>query len=239
MSMRANARKFKDDVYDQFARIGKAVSSPKRLEILDLLCQGERTVEVLAREAGTTVANASRHLQILRSARLVEAEKRGLFVTYRLADQAVCDFFHSLRKLAGSRLAELDAIVRAFMTRPESLEPVDRSSLLERVRDGRVVLLDVRPAEEYRAGHLPGARSVPLRELTHRLAELPRGRKIVAYCRGPYCVRAIEAVEILRARGFRASRLADGPPDWRALGLPLETPGAEPGRVPRSQEETP
>jgi len=222
--MRANGRKFKDDVYDQFARIGKAVSSPKRLEILDLLCQGERTVEVLAREAGTTVANASRHLQVLRSARLVEGEKRGLFVTYRLADQAVCDFFHSLRGLAEGRLAELHAIVRAFMTRPESLEPIDRNSLLERVRDGRVMLLDVRPAEEYRAGHLPGARSVPLRELAHRLAELPTEHEIVAYCRGPYCVLAIEAVEILRARGFRASRLADGPPDWRALGLPLEPP---------------
>ncbi len=125
------------------------------------------------------------------------------------------------------------------MTRPESLEAVDRNSLLERVRDGRVVLLDVRPSEEFRAGHLPGARSLPLRELSHRLAELPRGRKIVAYCRGPYCVLAIEAVEMLRSRGFRASRLADGPPDWRALGLPLETPGAEPWRVLRSQEERP
>ncbi|MBI4917578.1 MAG: metalloregulator ArsR/SmtB family transcription factor [Acidobacteria bacterium] len=235
--MRETGRKFKDEVYGQFARIGKAVSSPKRLEILDVLCQGERTVEVLAREAGTTVANASRHLQILRSARLVECEKRGLFVTYRLADQAVCDFFHGLRRLAENRLAELDAVVHAFMTRPEDLEAIDRASLLERVRDGRVVLLDVRPSEEYRAGHLSGARSVPLRELAHRLAELPRVRQIVAYCRGPYCVLALEAVEILRARGFRASRLPDGPPEWRALGLPLESPdnGIQ-SRSPRVEE---
>lgn len=220
-------RLFKDAIYEQFARIGKAVSSPKRLELLDLLCQGERTVELLADQANLTVANASQHLQILRAARLVAAEKRGLFVTYKLADQGVCEFFLSLRRLAESRLADVEHIARQFLERRGSMEPVDRDVLLQRVREGAVTVLDVRPVEEYRAGHIPGAISVPLEELERRLSELSRDREIVAYCRGPYCVLAIEAVEMLRGKGFHATRFEDGVQDWRAHGLPVVV-GSEP-----------
>jgi rhodanese-related sulfurtransferase len=211
-------RQFKDAIYEQFARIGKALSSPKRLELLDLLCQSERTVEVLARLANLTVANASQHVRLLRAARLVEAEKRGLFVSYRVADLAVCDLFRAMRNVAESRLAEVEQITRRFLEGREGMEPVDRESLLERVRAGEVTVLDVRPVEEYRAGHIPGAVSVPLQELERHLSELPRAQEIAAYCRGPYCVLAIQAVELLRSRGFRAVRLEDGVADWRARG---------------------
>jgi rhodanese-related sulfurtransferase len=217
--MRNPNRIFKDAIYEQFARIGKAVSSPKRLELLDLLCQAERSVEVLAKEAGLTVANASQHLQVLRAARLVEAEKEGLFVTYRLADQAVCEFFRAMRVLAESSLAEVEQIKRRFLEGREGMEPVDRDALLKRAREGAVAVLDVRPVEEYRAGHIPGAISIPLKELERRLSELPRGQEIVAYCRGPYCVLAVQAVEMLRAKGFNAVRLEEGIQDWRAMGF--------------------
>jgi rhodanese-related sulfurtransferase len=216
-------RRFKDAIYEQFARIGKAVASPKRLELLDLICQGPRTVERLAKEAGMAVASASQHLQVLRAARLVEAEKEGLFVTYRLANEAVCEFIHAMRVLAESRLAEVELITRRFLEGREDLEPVDRHALRERVRDGLATIIDVRPAEEYRAGHLPGAVSVPLKELEAHLSELPKDQEIVAYCRGPYCVLAVEAVEKLRSEGYRAVRLEDGVQDWRAMGLPVET----------------
>ena len=178
-------RAFKDAIYEQFARIGKAVSSPKRLELLDLLCQGPRTVEVLAKESGLTVANASQHLQVLRAARLVEAEKEGLFVCYRLADQKVCEFFHAMRVLAESRLAEVEQIKRQFLKGREGMQPVNRDALLELVRNGAVTVMDVRPVEEYRAGHIPGAVSIPLKDLKLHFAELPHDREIVAYCRGP------------------------------------------------------
>ena len=214
-------RKFKDSIYEQFARIGKAVSSPKRLELLDLICQSVKTVEVLARETGLSVANASQHLQVLRAARLVEANKEGLFVHYRLADQAVCDFFRVMRELAESRLAEVEMITRRFLAGREGMESVDRKKLIERVRDGSVIVLDVRPLEEFRAGHIPGAISVQLRDLEQRLAELPRDQEIVAYCRGPYCVLSVQAVEMLRSRGFNAVRLEEGVQDWRFLGLPV------------------
>jgi rhodanese-related sulfurtransferase len=217
--MRNPNRIFKDAIYEQFARIGKAVSSPKRLELLDLLCQGERTVEVLAKETGLTVANASQHLQVLRAARLVEAEKLGLFVTYRLAEQAVCEFFRAMRLLAESRLAEVEQIKRRFLEGREGMEPVDRDALLKRAREGSVAVLDVRPVEEYRAGHIPGAISIPLKELERHLSELPRDQEIVAYCRGPYCVLAVQAVEMLRAKGFNAVRLEEGIQDWRAMGF--------------------
>ena len=219
--MRNPNRIFKDAIYEQFARIGKAVSSPKRLELLDLLCQGERTVEVLAKETGLTVANASQHLQVLRAARLVEAEKLGLFVTYRLAEQAVCEFFRAMRLLAESRLAEVEQIKRRFLEGREGMEPVDRDALLKRVREGAVTVLDVRPVEEYRAGHIPGAMSIPLKELERRMSKLPRYQEIVAYCRGPYCVLAIQAVEVLRAKGFHAVRLEEGIQDLRAMGFPI------------------
>ena len=214
-------RVFKDAIYEQFARIGKAVSSPKRLELLELLCQGPRTVEVLAKESGLTVANTSQHLQVLRTARLVEAEKEGLFVHYRLADQKVCEFFLTMRVLAESRLAEVEQIKRRFLEGREGMEPVDRKSLLELVGKGAVTVLDVRPVEEYNAGHIPGAISIPLKELQLRLLDLPRDQEIVAYCRGPYCVLSIQAVEMLRSRGFQAVRLEEGIQDLRALGFPI------------------
>ena len=214
-------RAFKDAIYEQFARIGKAVSSPKRLELLDLLCQGPRTVEVLAKESGLTVANASQHLQILRAARLIEAEKEGLFVNYRLADQTVCEFFRTMRVLAESRLAEVEQIKRRFLEGKEGMEPVDGQALMELVEKGAVTVLDVRPVEEYNAGHIPGAISIPLRELQLRLMDLPRDQEIVAYCRGPYCVLSIQAVEMLRAKGFQAVRLEEGIQDLRALGFPI------------------
>ena len=211
-------RLFKNAIYEQFARIGKAVSSPKRLELLDLLCQGPRSVDVLSKESGLTIANASQHLQILRTARLVEAEKEGLFVTYRLADQSVCEFFRSMRVLAESRLAEVEQIKRRFLEGREGMEPVDRDALLELVRKGAVTVLDVRPVEEYNAGHLPGALSIPLKELALHLNQLPRNQDIVAYCRGPYCVLSVQAVEILRKKGFQAVRLEEGIQDLRAMG---------------------
>jgi rhodanese-related sulfurtransferase len=214
-------RAFKDEIYEQFARIGKAVSSPKRLELLDLLCQGERTVEVLAKESGLAIANASQHLQVLHAARLVAAEKEGLFVIYRLADQTVCEFFRVMRVLAESRLAEVDQIKRRFLEGREGMQPVDREALLKLVREGAVAVLDVRPVEEYNAGHIPGALSIPLKDLKLHLSELPRDQEIVAYCRGPYCVLSIQAVEMLRAKGFQAVRLEEGIQDLRAMGFPI------------------
>lgn len=212
-------KRFKDAIYEQFSRIGKAVSSPKRLELLDLLCQSERTVEALSKETGLTVANASQHLQVLRSARLVEAEKTGLYVTYRLADQMVCEFFLSMRVLAENRLAEVEQIKRHFLEGREGMEPVDRDALLKRVREGAVTVLDVRPSEEYKAGHIPGAISIPLKELELHLSVLAPNQEVVAYCRGPYCVLAIQAVEFLREKGFNAVRLEEGIQDWRAMGF--------------------
>ena len=220
-------RSFKDSVYGQLARIGKATSSPRRLELLDLLRQAPRTVEELASESGQSVANTSHHLQELRSHGLVESEKNGLYVTYRIANAEVSDFFSALRALAESQLAEMDRITEKFLGAQEVLEGVDRSALLERVRKGRVMVLDVRPPEEYDAGHLMGAISVPLSELKRRLKKLPRKREIVAYCRGPYCVMATEAVELLRRNGYRATRLDLGVPEWQKMGFPIEVTNQE------------
>ncbi len=208
-------------VYEQLSRIGKAIASPPRLELLDLLCQGPRSVEALARESALAVANCSQHLRVLHRARLVEAEKQGLYVNYRLADLAVCEFFRSLRVLGEQRLAEIELLLSQFRDERELLEPVEMKSLLRRIRRGEVTLLDVRPTEEYHAGHIPGAVSMPLKELKSHLASLPRSQEIVAYCRGPYCVFAKEAVGFLRAKGFDARRMECGIPDWRALGLPV------------------
>jgi rhodanese-related sulfurtransferase len=218
----ARNRRFKDNIYEQFARLGKAVAAPKRLELLDLLCQGPRNVETLAEEAAISVANASQHLQTLRAARLVESEKRGLYVEYRLTDEQVCRFFNSLRGLAETRLAEVEQVTRAYLEQRGAMEPVQSAELLRRVRDGQVTVLDVRPREEYRAGHIPGALSVPLPELKKRLTELPKNREVVAYCRGPYCVMALEAVDLLRKKGFRAHRLEQGVVEWRARGWRVE-----------------
>jgi rhodanese-related sulfurtransferase/DNA-binding transcriptional ArsR family regulator len=216
-------RRFKDAMYEQLARLGKATSAPKRLELLDLLCQGPRTVEALADQAALSVANASRHLQVLRAARLVEAEKKGLYVEYRLADDEVARFFVALRGLAEARLAEVTQVTRAFFEARGELEGVAGDELLRRVKAGDVTVLDVRPVEEYRAGHIPGALSIPVGELEARLDELPRRRDVVAYCRGPYCVMAVEAVELLRAQGYRAHRMEHGVADWRARGWRVAT----------------
>jgi rhodanese-related sulfurtransferase/DNA-binding transcriptional ArsR family regulator len=217
------ARRFKDTVFALQAQTGKAVASPRRLELLDLLAQAPRTVEALARETAQTLANTSQHLQVLRGARLVEADKRGLYVTYRLAGEEVSRFCLALRQLAESRTKELRRAAQGFLKERGQFEPIDQEALLARIRRGEVTLLDVRPEKEYHAGHIPGALSVPLAELQRRLSELPRRREVVAYCRGPYCVLAIEAVASLRARGYRALRLAVGVPDWRARGYPVET----------------
>jgi rhodanese-related sulfurtransferase len=219
-------RKFKDSMYEQLARLGKALAAPKRVELLELLCQGPRTVESLAGEASISVANASQHLQVLRAARLVDAEKKGLFVEYRLAAEDVGSFFLALRGLAESRLTEVRQIAREYFEERGALEPVAGDELLRRVRAGDVTVLDVRPVEEYRAGHIPGAVSIPVGDLTARMGELKKRREIVAYCRGPYCVMAIEAVELLRKKGFKAQRIEQGVMDWRARGWRVESEGA-------------
>jgi rhodanese-related sulfurtransferase/DNA-binding transcriptional ArsR family regulator len=222
----AASRRFKDTMYEQFARIGKAISAPKRLELLDLLCQGPRTVEALAEQATLSVANASRHLQVLRAARLVDAEKKGLFVEYRVADDGVWRFFLELRGLAEARLAEVALVARGYLEEHGTMESVGAEELLRRVRAGEVTVLDVRPTEEYRAGHIPGAMSIPVADLKARLKELPKDREVVAYCRGPYCVMAVEAVELLRKKGFKAHRIEQGVPDWRARGWRVDTAAA-------------
>jgi rhodanese-related sulfurtransferase len=218
----ATHREFKDRLFEQFARIGKALASPKRLEIVDLLAQGERTVEELARETAMSVASASQHLQVLKAARMVEARRDGLYAHYRLADEDVFRTWQTVRALAESRLSEVDGVVAAYLEDRDALEAVDATQLMERLTTGSVVVLDVRPEEEYRAGHIPGALSVPVHTLEAALQTLPRDREIVAYCRGPYCVFSDEAVALLRSRGYQARRLRQGLPDWRAAGMPVE-----------------
>jgi rhodanese-related sulfurtransferase len=216
-------REFKDRLFEQFARIGKALASPKRLEILDLLAQGERAVEEIARETAMPVASASQHLQVLKGARMVESRREGPYAYYRLADEAVFRTWQAVRALGETRLAEIDRVVETFLENRDALEAVGAAALMERLSDGNVVVLDVRPEEEYRAGHIPGALSVPVDALEAALQALPKDKEIVAYCRGPYCVFSDEAVTLLRSRGYQARRLAEGLPDWRAKGLPVET----------------
>jgi rhodanese-related sulfurtransferase len=220
-------REFKDRLYAELGRIAKAIDSPRRLELIDLLAQGERSVEDLAAEATLSIANTSRHLQILRGARLVESRKEGLRVYYRLAEPEVFEVLRAVRGLTQRRLADLDRLVQAYLGSRDDLEAIPREELLRRAREGRVVVVDVRPAEEYRAGHVAGALSIPVDELDRRLSELPARKEIVAYCRGPYCVMAYDAVTRLRARGRRARRLVDGFPEWRAAGLPVEASAQE------------
>jgi rhodanese-related sulfurtransferase len=221
MSNPIDKRGFKDSAYGQLARIGKAVSSPKRLELLDLLGQTDRTVESLARETEMSLANTSQHLQVLEAARLVQAKKQGRFVVYSLADVLVGDFFWAFRVLAEDRLAEIEQLRRRFFEAGTDFDPIDAETLIDRVRKGAAVAIDVRPIEEYKTAHIPGALTVPLPELKRRLSELPRHKEIVAYCRGPYCVLAIDAVRLLRAHGLRAHRLETSVQDWRARGLPV------------------
>ncbi|MBL8975324.1 MAG: metalloregulator ArsR/SmtB family transcription factor [Myxococcales bacterium] len=221
--MTAAHRRHKDALYEQLARVSKALASPKRLELLDLLSQAPRTVEDLAEAAELSVANASQHLKLLREARLVESSRRGLYVVCRLADDDVARFLVSLRGLAETRLAELPAAVRRVLGGRRPAEPVDGPELLARAGRGEVIVLDVRPPEEYRAGHIPGARSIPLPELQSRLGELPPGVTLVAYCRGPYCVYAADAVELLQRHGYDATRMDQGVAEWRSHGWPIET----------------
>jgi len=218
-------RAFKDQMYAQFARLGRALASPGRLELLDLLAQGERPVEALAREAALSVANASAHLKVLRQARLVESRKDGLHVYYRLADPAVYRLWSALRQVGERQLAEIDRLVATYAREREQLEAISRDELWRRLGEGTVAVLDVRPAVEYRQGHIAGARSIPLDELAARLDELDPAREVVAYCRGPYCVLADEAVALLRARGFAATRFEEGYPEWEAAGLPADRDG--------------
>lgn len=213
------SREFKDAVFQQFAKIAQAFSSPKRLEILDVLTQGERDVATLAREVGATVANTSRHLQVLKNARLVEIRKEGVRVLYRLADSMVQHCWNSLKTLAENRLPEVHEAVRAYFLELDGMEPISLDDLLGRVERDEVVVLDVRPTEEYESGHIPGAVSIPLRELQIRLAELEPNKDVIAYCRGPYCVLAAEAVSMLRDSGRKAIRLREGLFDWQERGL--------------------
>ncbi len=218
---------YSDALYGQFARIGKATASPRRLMLLEVLCQGPRTVETLAKETGQSVANTSQHLQVLRGARLVEAERDGLHVVYRTAGEDVKSFLKMLRSLADARLAEVEQVRREYMESRDTMERIDETVLIERVRDGEVTVLDVRPREEFEAGHVLGALSIPLRELEERIGSLDRGRDVVAYCRGPYCVLAVEAIETLKAHGFTAFPLEDGVDELSAKGFVLETGNGE------------
>jgi rhodanese-related sulfurtransferase len=213
---------FKDELYAQFARIGKALSNPHRLELVELLAQGERSVEDLAGEASLPIANASQHLQVLRAAQLVDVRRDGLYAYYRLSDKRVFQVWQALRDLGELQLAEVNRLVQSFLHDRSPLKSITTSELLERMEEGEVVILDVRPELEYRSGHIPEARSIPIDELEARLSELPNDQEIIAYCRGPYCVFADEAVTLLQKHGYRARRLIDGLPDWQALNLPIE-----------------
>jgi rhodanese-related sulfurtransferase/DNA-binding transcriptional ArsR family regulator len=221
-------RATKTALNEQFARIGKALASPRRIELLDLLAQGEHSVEALAAEADMSVTLASSHLQALRLTRLVDTRRAGARIYYRLAGDDVFELLTALRAVAHARLAEVDRVVRAYFGAPEELEPIGRDELVRRARSGDVVLLDLRPREEYEAGHIPGAVSIPLEDLEEQLALLPPGAEIVAYCRGPYCVMAPRGIALLRRHGYRVRRLEDGVAEWRLAGLPV-TAGTESG----------
>ena len=223
-------RRFKDQLYDQYARIGRALASPHRLEVLELLAQSERTVESLAGELGLSVANVSQHLQVLRAAGLVETRRQGLFIHYRLADDSVVRLGGALRTVAERRSAGLERLVREEFRNRTGATPIALHDLLNRARRDDVIVVDTRPAREYAAGHIPGALSIPVDDLQKQLRKLPRSKDYIAYCRGPYCVYADRSVEILRASGRRAERLADGFPEWKTAGLPVAV-GAGEGRL--------
>jgi ArsR family transcriptional regulator len=213
----------KQALFDQFAAVAKAVAHPHRLTLLEQLAQGERSVEMLADRVHLSVANASQHLQQMRQAGLVTAQREGKFVFYTLADNSVLDLLASLRRVAERNLAEVDRVVRGYFDDRDRMEPVSRAELMKRMKLGLVTVLDVRPADEFALGHLPGAVNVQPSELKRRLARLDKSKEVVAYCRGPYCVLSYEAVALLRSRGFKARRLEDGLPEWRAAGLPVAT----------------
>ncbi len=217
-----NKRQVKDLLYEQVARIGKAVSSPKRLELLELLAQGEKTVEVLAIELSIDVKLASAHLKALKAARLVEHRREGKYMVYRLSGEDVAQLWVTLREVAEEHLVELQLALQKMVAAPEQLTQASRKELLAQARRGEVIVLDVRPAEEYAVAHLPYARSMPVAEIARRLAELPKGREIVAYCRGPFCLFSEEAQQLLTRKGYRVRKLPDGVAEWQAAGLPIE-----------------
>lgn len=212
----------KSMLFSEFARVSKALGSGNRLELLEFLAQGERSVETLAALSGLSVANTSRHLQVLRHAGLIAARKEGQFVHYRVAGDGVIRLLAALQEVAQHNVAEVTQLVNTYLTSKDSLEPVSVDELQDRIRSGLVTVLDVRPKEEYAAGHLPGAINVPLAELEKNLKRIPRNREIVAYCRGPFCLLAFEAVAKLRKKGLKAHRLETGYPEWRVAGLPTE-----------------
>ena len=220
-------REFKDRLYAEFARIGKAMASASRLEILDLLAQGERTVESLATETGLSVANTSRHLQQLKQAQMVLTRRDAQFIHYRLSGNEVVTLVLALRKTGEQHLAEVDRVVHDFFGERDGLEPVTPRELAQRLAGGEIILLDVRPEQEFAAGHIAGAQSMPIAQIKARLDELPRNREYVAYCRGPYCVYADEAVALLRASGRKASRFVEGYPEWMSAGRPVRTSNAK------------
>ena len=216
----------KHALFAQFAIVAKTLGHAHRLELLEQLAQGERSVDVLAQRTGLSIANASQHLQQMRRAGLVANRREGKFVYYRLADDAVLELLAVLRRIAEQNLAEVERVVRSYFDQRDSLEPVSRTELIQRLRAGTVTIIDVRPEDEFALGHLPGALNIPLRGLEARLGDINRKQEVVAYCRGPYCVLSYEAVAALRARGFKARRLEDGLPEWRVAGLPVVTGGA-------------
>ena len=213
---------FKHELFSQFARVGKALSNANRLELLEYLAQGERSVDALAKVAGLTVANTSQHLQQLRQAGLVATRKEGLKVFYTLSGNDIIEMLNALRGVAERHLAEVERLVNTYLTVKDSLEPIPAKELLERARQGLVTVLDVRPPEEYAAGHVPGAVNIPLAELEQHLDEVDPSHEVVAYCRGPHCVLAFDAVAKLRDKGIKARRLEDGFPEWKSSGLPVE-----------------
>jgi rhodanese-related sulfurtransferase len=215
-------RTFKDSLYTQFARIGRALASPKRIELLDLLAQGEKSVEVLAEQIGTPVKNTSAHLRVLRQACLVERRTEGTFVFYRIANDDVLDLVRSMQRVAQSRLADIRQVVGLYLDGKDQLDPVTLDELKRLRKDSSIVVVDVRPHDEYLAGHIPGALSIPVANLKNRLKEIPKNREVVAYCRGRYCVYSLDAVTLLRKHGYRARRLNEGLPDWRAAGFPVD-----------------
>jgi len=212
----------KKDLFEQLARIAAALGSGARLDLLEILAQGERSVDQLASLTGLSVANTSQHLQKLRQAGLTLGRKEGQYVFYSLASDAVLRLLGALRQTGESHVAEIDRLVRVYFSSRDQMEPVAATDLLDRARKGLVTVLDVRPVEEFEAGHLPGAVNIPIEQLAKRLGELPKRKEIVAYCRGPYCLMSYEAVELLRKKGHRARRLVDGMPEWRLAGLPVE-----------------
>jgi rhodanese-related sulfurtransferase len=216
-------REFKDKVYTVLAKLVRAMANPHRLEIIDLLGQSEKSVEVIATETGMSVANASQHLQVLKNSNLVEVKRKGNFILYRLADDSVYKSWKGLREIGIERMAEVGKIVTDFRTQKKSLEPVRIEELLSRIKSSNIILLDVRPEQEFKSGHIPGAINIPIEQLAKRITELKISRQYIAYCRGPFCVFADDAVQLLMQKGFKAKRLEEGFPDWKVLGLPVET----------------